>query len=167
MSCQFFSLTGPPAQQGPPLNPEKEAETPGSLFEILTPGEFYEDVRSSFLLTTFIQSRTYSTPVVHPRKPALYIGSNKWKGLNGIIRSRYDHIPEQEGGFNPDHSPARTKSDGVIIRRVRTGTGSRRSTSCFPSICIHTEEKYRGMMLKDRCVWNFFLWCTWFRMMKY
>lgn len=57
MSCQFFSLTGPPAQQGPPLNPEKEAETPGSLFEILTPGEFYEDVRSSFRRLSFSHER--------------------------------------------------------------------------------------------------------------
>lgn len=65
------------AQERPLLNPEKETETPGFFFEILTLREF---LRNPSILP-FIQTGTYSIPMAHPRKSALFTGSNELVGV--------------------------------------------------------------------------------------
>lgn len=85
--------------------------------------------------------------MVHPRKSALFTVLERASGgMNGIIRSWYDHIPEQEGGFNPDHSPARLPR--VIIRHVR---GRQEVVAqlhpYFPSIRVHAQK----ITLLERC----------------
>lgn len=85
--------------------------------------------------------------MVHPRKSALFTVLERASGgMNGIIRSWYDHIPEQEGGFNPDHSPARLPR--VIIRHVRGRQEVvARLHPYFPSIRVHAQK----ITLLERC----------------
>lgn len=100
------------AEERPPLNPEKETETPGFFFEILTLREF---LRNPSILPFHSDWNVFNPHGAPSKISPLHKLERASGGMNGIIRSWYDHIPEQgEGGFNPDHSPARLPR--VIIR---------------------------------------------------